>query len=439
MENFRLLILYILVVITAFVIAGLFSQINHSTEDKHTDLPVGAPPKKYDADYLEIMTLEGDTKTEKKVQRVFEKLDTLPGTWPKTYVDNDLTYEVHSISQIPKGVEIYARVWYNGKQLGFGENGSIDIERFRIINPPTLVENPRGNIEMYTHERDDNFNIISTTTTTYSYDPLQAFTQAMRRIVLMVGKDGGNIEPGKIGQTTTTAYAEAGDGGVLAFGGGSASAANWNTIHDATSGGLAGYTEALNDAYAARLRHIATTNGTQIGRMFLPFDTSAISASDTIDSATLEVYSRTVELGGTHTLYVNVVEGFQPSETALTTADYDTAGDAVDNPTEGATRLSFTTNETDYTTSDTFTLNATGLGWVKKSGQTASCGSTAGYTCLSIRTGADMDDTAPAAGTEWRYAITFSEQAGTASDPLLTVTHSAGTAEVPEVRVAPLF
>lgn len=434
MKKYYLLSTLLLILIGAFVV---FIQ----TDEPQVLEPVsvGAPPKKVNVEYEEILTLDGDAKIEKKVQRTIEKLSTLPGNWPKTYVDNDITYEVHSISQIPKGVEIYARVWYQGNQLGFGEDGSVDIERFRIINPPTLIEDPQGDIEMYTHERDENFNIIATTTTTYSYNPLLAFTQAMRRIVLLVGQDGSNIEAGKIGHTTTTAYAEAGDGGVLAFGGGSASAANWDAIHDATSGGLAGYTEALNDAYAARLRHIATTNGTQIGRMFLPFDTSAISASDTIDSATLEVYSRTVELAGSHTLYVNVVEGFQPSETALTTADYDTAGDAVNSPTEGATRLSFTTNETNYSTSDTFTLNATGLSWVKKSGQTASCGSTAGYTCLAIRTGADMDDTAPAAGTEWRYAILFSEQAGTASDPLLTVVHSAAAAGTPQVHVAPIF
>ena len=38
------------------------------------------------------------------------------------------------------GVEVFARAWDStGKQYGFGKDGSVDLERFRIINPTIMV------------------------------------------------------------------------------------------------------------------------------------------------------------------------------------------------------------------------------------------------------------------------------------------------------------
>src|SRR3989338_7388092 len=38
------------------------------------------------------------------------------------------------------GVELFARAWRGTQQLGFGSDGSVEIERFRIFNPPILFD-----------------------------------------------------------------------------------------------------------------------------------------------------------------------------------------------------------------------------------------------------------------------------------------------------------
>ena len=57
-----------------------------------------------------------------------------------------LQIKVQSISKIEGGVEVFARAWREGQQLGFGTDGSVEIERFRIFNPPVLVPDPNGEI-----------------------------------------------------------------------------------------------------------------------------------------------------------------------------------------------------------------------------------------------------------------------------------------------------
>ena len=52
----------------------------------------------------------------------------------------NLEVKIISIKEIEGGIEVMARAWKKGKQLGFGKDGSVDIERFNIYNPPVLVE-----------------------------------------------------------------------------------------------------------------------------------------------------------------------------------------------------------------------------------------------------------------------------------------------------------
>src|SRR3990167_4451732 len=43
----------------------------------------------------------------------------------------------------------FKKVWKwtpGGKQVGFGKDGTVDIERFVFINPPILVSDPNGDI-----------------------------------------------------------------------------------------------------------------------------------------------------------------------------------------------------------------------------------------------------------------------------------------------------
>ena len=48
--------------------------------------------------------------------------------------------EVVSMEAIDGGVAVFARAWdKSGQQIGFGKQGTVDIERFLIYNPPILV------------------------------------------------------------------------------------------------------------------------------------------------------------------------------------------------------------------------------------------------------------------------------------------------------------
>ncbi len=58
-------------------------------------------------------------------------------------------YDIQVVSMIPNdgGVAVFARVWgKGGQQIGFGRDGSVDIERFLIHNPPVLVPDATGSI-----------------------------------------------------------------------------------------------------------------------------------------------------------------------------------------------------------------------------------------------------------------------------------------------------
>lgn len=210
----------------------------------------------------------------------------------------------------------------------------------------------------------------------------------------------------------TTVFSGAGDGNVL-----SASAGGWDTAHDDTTGDSFDYTSSTlifgsSDSFGEA----------EIARVFLPFDTSSIPSNATIDSATLNVKpdSKTnTDNDGDD--WVNVVQTSQASETTLSTADFDQAG-AINNPTEGATRIDFGS----ITTSayNTWTLDSTGRGFIKKSGETANCGSTAGWTCLGLREGHDAIDSALQTNTANTMIVFMSEFFGTGSDPYLDITYS---------------
>src|SRR3990167_2105288 len=64
----------------------------------------------------------------------------------------DYDIEIISIKNITDGVEVLARAWKDGEQIGFGKDGSVDVERFNIINPPILIYQPDGDIiKNWTH------------------------------------------------------------------------------------------------------------------------------------------------------------------------------------------------------------------------------------------------------------------------------------------------
>ena len=100
----------------------------------------------------------------------------------------------------------------------------------------------------------------------------------------------------------------------------------------------------------------------------------------------------------------------QPDPTTLTTADFNNCG-ALDAPTLGTDSV---LNTSTFVTNNynTFTLNATGLGWIIVNG----------WTMLGVRSEEDYVTNGSQPTTDERITVHCSEAAGTGNDPKLIVT-----------------
>lgn len=200
---------------------------------------------------------------------------------------------------------------------------------------------------------------------------------------------------------TKTAYSAAGDGWVQGSG------VSWDTTHDAVSGGFI-----TNYTNTTALVGSGESSGYYISRLALPFDSSSIPDRASIQTATVKVVCN--QKGNTDNDgddWLNIVNTTTASDTALVSTDYNDIGDSIDDPTEGATRIDFGSIGVGSTT--TFTLNATGRGWINKSGY-SKLGLREGHDCLDNVIGDELSD---------ELYIRTSEYTGTSSDPLLTVTY----------------
>lgn len=174
-------------------------------------------------------------------------------------------------------------------------------------------------------------------------------------------------------------------------------------------------------AYALAARTGVSTT-CDVDRVFLPFTTSSIPASGTISAATLTLYP--VDKGNADNDgddVIDILQTNQSSSTTLTTSDFP----GFVGTTLGATAIDIT--GVTVGTAITFTLNATGIGWIKKSGQTSICGVTAGVTCLGAQEGHVKNNGLGLANTATGNFLGFStsEQTGTAQDPFMTITYTA--------------
>ena len=187
-------------------------------------------------------------------------------------------------------------------------------------------------------------------------------------------------------------YAGAGDGIIEYY------HASWDTVHDGQSGTYSNYTI---DTETIRVTRTSSSTFYLIRRAFFPIDTSGIDDGATITASTFSVYKTSNEWNGDNDGddWLNIVQTTQSSNTSLSDGDFDQCG-TIDNPTEGATRIDISS----LSGSDgwvTWTMNATGIGWISKTG----------WTKLGIREGHDCIDSpyAGAAATSNGMEIYFSE------------------------------
>ena len=200
---------------------------------------------------------------------------------------------------------------------------------------------------------------------------------------------------------------------------------SWSTGHDATTADDTNYTDTTAHVYVKTTSYSTFT----ITRAFLPVETSTLPDNAFIISAALNIYLTGIfDNNNDGNDFITVVQTTQASNTELIDDDYDQCGD-ISNPTEGidaSERKDFTTLSANQYLA--FNLNSTGFGWIKKNGESSTCGlvGTTGITCLGIREGHDALNIAPStAGQTGITGIQFytSEQTDTSQDPYLEITY----------------
>src|SRR5262249_50264514 len=112
--------------------------------------------------------------------------------------------QIVSVSPIDGGVEVHARAWDKNGQIGFGPDGTVDIERFLIYNPPILVPDPTGTVQRVHTNPLTGVETIGR----YREDAREALMQTLEDIIRVKQQKFGSeqIIVGKVGSTTSTFY-----------------------------------------------------------------------------------------------------------------------------------------------------------------------------------------------------------------------------------------
>ena len=314
------------------------------------------------------------------------------------------TIQIMEVETFDEGVSVYARVWKNGKQIGFGPDGTVDIERFRIINPPVLVPDNNGPIErVYTTQELDG--TVSTSSRKFREDAVEAMLQVIEHNLTVMTNihDDSKIVNGKRGRTTSTFYPDADtestsvDGNML-----DTACGSWSSCVSSTNANLVQDSAATNDNFFQLRTNI-------LGRIILLFDTSAIG-SDTISSATLSQQLAYVTTDSNSNQAVNVVSSAPASDTAIVGGDMDSFGS-----TRFTTDFTITSAMTAFAYRD-FSLNASGLANIDGSG----------VSKFGIRFAADLDNSDPGSN-KIRVKGEYADNTGTSVDPKLVVEHTAAS------------
>lgn len=354
----------------------------------------------------QIKNLPAKEKAQVKGQEI-AKIGSIARTNVKfSGVDCDI--EILEIKAIDGGIELLAKAWTpGGKQIGFSKDGSVEIEKFRIFNPPIMV--PDGTKRIINDGKQD------VELDNYIENPVQAIEMTLAHIISLVGKEGSEIIKGKIGNTTSTFFPAAGavspvDGYVR------------DTTDNQTWAGIiaaAGDVGSVLDVSEQIVKIDSGTNATTwqaLSRSIFCFDTSPI-ATDTVDSATLSIrgVSKLDEQGAAGN--INIYTATPATTDNLVAGDYAQTGGA--SPTAFSTAITHAGWST--TGYNDFVLNASGLTNI----------STAGVSKFSTRNANyDVAGSQPvygAANNSWRLGGNYADEVGTTSDPKLVVVHSVAT------------
>ena len=354
-------------------------------------------------------TLKGKTQREKVSLKADEIVKVERSQKEKV---DDYDVEIIDITKIEGGIEVLARVWDENGQIGFGKDGTVDIERFRIINPPVLVDDAAGIIErQYTNEFTK-----EVITRKLREDPKGAILQSIKDTVRVKKEkfDSKGIVPNKIGNTTTTVYPSAGavspcDGRCYMN-----DQTTWAAARDAATSTGADATTA-SDVFARCDSQSGGGSKFSITRTIFSFTTSAVG-SDTISSAVFSFYGNTDTDLDTDSDSFRVVSAAPAATDNVVTGDYDSLG---------TTGYASDFDATSWSTSgyNDITFNATGRAAINGSG----------ITTFGVRTAHDADNQQPN-GRTYKTGY-FADQTGTSNDPKLVIEHAAASTFTPRLII----
>src|SRR3990167_4389300 len=329
----------------------------------------------------------------------------------------DYFIEVIDMKAIDSGVELYARAWnLDGSQIGFGKDGSVDIERFIFINPPILVDDPNGTIV-----REWNDKITGQLQQTrLRENPQEAILLSLTHTIKVKQQKFGskNIIAGKIGNTTLTACPQPSTGtapidGQTEKASGLGSGTDFATLRAAAGG-------SVDNTGGAADTLLGSDNVTDKYRLLyrggFGFDTSIIG-SNNVDSSTLSFYSRPggagIGLGDTNGQIVD----FNPADGSLFAA-----GDHVNYGTTLYSDTSILISTIDAVSQYyDFPLNASGITNINKTGNSY-FGRRLQWDVENSFTGTWATDNS----SNWQSWA--ADDAGTTRDPKLVVEYSAAAA-----------
>ena len=338
-------------------------------------------------------------------KRAIKGCEIAKNNFTSPVVRQNYTIEIMGdIKAIDGGIELFAKAWdKNGNAVGFGKDGTVEIERFIIMNPPILVVDPSGDIVREYQIEKVGSKIPTLYEQRFREDTREALLQRLEHIITLVGKDGSHIEKGKIGNTTSSFSPADGQNepvdGITRYNNSSfataRSTANGSSVDDT------GSTISIATNYL-------TGGQYYIRRGYFGFDTSSLG-SDTIDSAVLTLYGFGKEDGDDESVIIDSVAN--PDNTAaLAVGDYDI------NNFGGNTFASI--NFTSYLTSggaNDFTLSEDGKAYIAAN---------VGVFFLATRASGDVNNSAPTGAND--VTAYYADQSGTSLDPVLIIEHSGG-------------
>jgi hypothetical protein len=298
--------------------------------------------------------------------------------------------EIIKINLIEGGIEVLAKAWdKNNNPIGFGKNGSIEIERFRFFNPPTLIPDGTtskqmidGHLVEFPNFKEDAEQAL--------LDILDHTLSASRANQVF---DSKNIIKGKIGSTTTTIYAESGGDGAI-----DASGTNFATLRGQANGDSADKTNLnLRLCYS-----IFSSPDYTLYRGYAPF-ISTIAADQQIDSASFWGFGSFKTDNNSQSIVL--VKTTQASPTDLVVSDW-----SKTSANEIASRKTIA----DFTATDWNEWVITDLTFITLTGTNILIGS---------RISKDVDNVAPGTSAD-TAGILSANNTGTTSDPKLVIVHS---------------